>query len=112
MPQSVVISFYVGAAVLVITSLFTIFRVHEYDPETYARYHGIKESDNKEGGGWIELLKKAPKVFWQVSLVQFSAGFHSNTFQLMQLVRLRKTYGTPLPLLQQATKLQVTGSAY
>src|SRR5699024_11225197 len=22
-------------------------------------------------GGWIELLKKAPKVFWQVSLVQF-----------------------------------------
>ena len=70
-PQSVVISFYVGAAVLVITSLFTIFRVHEYDPETYARYHGIKESDNTEGGGWIELLKKAPKVFWQVSLVQF-----------------------------------------
>lgn len=70
-PQSVVISFYVGAAVLVVTSLFTIFRVHEYDPETYARYHGIKESDNKEGGGWIELLKKAPKVFWQVSLVQF-----------------------------------------
>ena len=43
-PQSVIISFYVGAAVLVITSLFTIFRVHEYDPETYARYHGIKES--------------------------------------------------------------------
>ena len=70
-PQSVVISFYVGAAVLVITSLFTIFRVHEYDPETYARYHGIKESDNTEDGGWIELLKKAPKVFWQVSLVQF-----------------------------------------
>ena len=70
-PQSVIISFYVGAAVLVITSLFTIFRVHEYDPETYARYHGIKESDNQEGGGWIELLKKAPKVFWQVSLVQF-----------------------------------------
>ena len=70
-PQSVVISFYVGAAVLVITSLFTIFRVHEYDPETYARYHGIKESDNVEDGGWIELLKKAPKVFWQVSLVQF-----------------------------------------
>ena len=51
--------------------MFTIFRVHEYDPETYARYHGIKESDNQEGGGWIELLKKAPKVFWQVSLVQF-----------------------------------------
>ena len=63
-------------------SLFTIFRVHEYDPETYARYHGIKESDNKEGGGWIELLKKAQKYFWQVSLVNFSAGFHSIPFNL------------------------------
>ena len=33
-PQSVVISFYVGAVILVITCLFTIFRVHEYDPAT------------------------------------------------------------------------------
>lgn len=32
-PQSVVISFYVGAALLVVTSLFTVIRVHEYDPD-------------------------------------------------------------------------------
>ena len=73
-PQSVVISFYVGAAILVITSLLTVTKVHEYDPKTYARYHGIKE-DNKEGGNWFELLKKAPKVFWQVSLVQLFYWF-------------------------------------
>lgn len=73
-PQSVVISFYVGAAILVITSLLTVTKVHEYDPKTYARYHGIKE-DNKEGGNWFELLKKAPKVFWQVSLVQLFCWF-------------------------------------
>lgn len=70
-PQSVVISFYVGAVVLVTTSLFTILRVHEYDPATYARYHGIEEKDNQQGGNWWILLKNAPKVFWQVSLVQF-----------------------------------------
>ena len=74
-PQSVVISFYVGAAILVITSLLTVTKVHEYDPKTYAHYHGIKEEDNKEGGNWFELLKKAPKVFWEVSLVQLFCWF-------------------------------------
>ena len=74
-PQSVVISFYVGATILVITSLLTVTKVHEYDPKTYARYHGIKEEDNKECGNWFELLKKAPKVFWQVSLVQLFCWF-------------------------------------
>lgn len=39
-PQSVVVAFYVGAALLVITSLFTMLKVKEYDPATYALYHG------------------------------------------------------------------------
>ena len=55
--------------------MLTVTKVHEYDPKTYARYHGIKEEDNKEGGNWFELLKKAPKVFWQVSLVQLFCWF-------------------------------------
>ena len=33
-PQTVVVAFYVGAALLVITSAFTIFKVKEYDPAT------------------------------------------------------------------------------
>ena len=74
-PQSVIISFYVGAALLVITSLFTIFRVHEYDPATYAKYHGISEADNKEGGNWLTLLRHAPNAFWTVTLVQFFCWF-------------------------------------
>lgn len=74
-PQSVVVSFYVGAALLVITSLFTVFRVHEYDPATYAKYHGISEEDNKEGGNWLTLLRHAPKAFWTVTLVQFFCWF-------------------------------------
>lgn len=74
-PQSVVISFYVGAALLIITSAFTILRVKEYDPATYAKYHGIKESDNTEGGNWWQLLKTAPKAFWTVTLVQFFCWF-------------------------------------
>lgn len=60
-PQSVVISFYVGAVILVITSLLTVTKVHEYDPKTYARYHGINEEDNKKDGNWFVLLKKHRK---------------------------------------------------
>ena len=74
-PDSVKVAFYVGAALLVITSLFTVFRVHEYDPATYAKYHGISEEDNKEGGNWFTLLKHAPKAFWTVTLVQFFCWF-------------------------------------
>ena len=47
-PQTVVVAFYVGAALLIITSAFTIFKVKEYDPETYARYHGIDVAANQE----------------------------------------------------------------
>ena len=74
-PQSVIISFYVGAAILIITTLFSVFRVHEYDPATYAKYHGITEADNKEGGNWFTLLRHAPKAFWTTTLVQFFCWF-------------------------------------
>ncbi|KRO03970.1 major facilitator superfamily permease [Levilactobacillus paucivorans] len=70
-PATVKVAFYVGAVLLVITSLFTIFRVKEYDPDTYAKYHGIAKEDNTTGGNWWSLLKSAPRVFWTVTLVQF-----------------------------------------
>ncbi|WP_288477494.1 SLC45 family MFS transporter [uncultured Clostridium sp.] len=70
-PQSVVISFYIGAVILIICSLFTVFKVKEYPPEVYANYHGIKQSEVKEKKGIITLLKEAPKVFWTITIVQF-----------------------------------------
>ncbi|MHC9536901.1 SLC45 family MFS transporter [Dellaglioa sp. BT-FLS60] len=70
-PQSVVVSFYVGAIILIICSLFTVFKVKEYTPEQYAIYHGITEEANTEKVGMFTLLKKAPKVFWTITLVQF-----------------------------------------
>lgn len=70
-PQSVVISFYIGAVILIICSLFTVFKVKEYPPELYANYHGIKQSKVKEKKGIITLLKEAPKVFWTITIVQF-----------------------------------------
>ncbi len=69
------VAFYVGAALLVITSLFTMLKVKEYDPATYALYHGIEEADNQKGESWLTLLKHAPKAFWTVTLVQFFCWF-------------------------------------
>lgn len=79
-PQTVVVAFYVGAALLVVTSALTVFKVKEYDPETYARYHGIDPQANHEKVSWVQLLKEAPKAFWTVSLVQFFCWF---AFQYM-----------------------------
>ncbi|WP_017813274.1 SLC45 family MFS transporter [Paenibacillus shenyangensis] len=69
-PQSVVISFYVGAVVLIVCSLFTVFKVKEYTPAEYAAYHGITDETSKPKAGMWSLLRTAPRVFWTVSLVQ------------------------------------------
>ena len=50
-------------------------KVKEYDPATYALYHGIEEADNQKGESWLTLLKHAPKAFWTVTLVQFFCWF-------------------------------------
>ncbi|MCP0885846.1 SLC45 family MFS transporter [Ligilactobacillus sp. WILCCON 0076] len=72
-PDSVKISFYVGAIVLVIFSLISVFSVHEYDNDTYKKYHGVALNDSADSQkkNILQLLKEAPKTFWMVSLTQF-----------------------------------------
>ncbi|MGE8081828.1 SLC45 family MFS transporter [Peribacillus loiseleuriae] len=70
-PPSVVISFYAGAVILIICSVFTIVKVKEYPPAEYAAYHGITEESNKGKVGMLQLLRNAPKVFWTITVVQF-----------------------------------------
>lgn len=70
-PQSVVISFYVGAIILIICSLFTVLRVKEYSPAKYAAYHGITEEATQAKENIFKVLIHAPKVFWTVTVVQF-----------------------------------------
>lgn len=70
-PQSVIISFYIGAIILIICSLFTVFKVKEYPPNEYALYHGINENEPKEKINVFKLLLNAPKVFWTVAIIQF-----------------------------------------
>ncbi|KYC69013.1 SLC45 family MFS transporter [Heyndrickxia coagulans] len=70
-PQSVVVSFYSGAVILIVCSLFTVFKVKEYSPDEYAVYHGIQNQAQKEKMGMFQLLLNAPKEFWTITVVQF-----------------------------------------
>ena len=72
-PPTVTWAFYLGAAILAVCVVYTFVKVKEMPPAEYAAYHGITpaRNDEKESANWIELLKKAPKVFWTVGLVQF-----------------------------------------
>lgn len=72
-PDSVIYSFYVGAAILILCVLYTGATVKEMDPKEYAAFHNLteKEEEQQEKPGLITLLVHAPKAFWQIGLVQF-----------------------------------------
>lgn len=70
-PDSVIFSFYIGAAILILCVIYTTVKVKEMPPKEYAEYHGITETEEKEKVNMVKLLVKAPKTFWTVGLVQF-----------------------------------------
>lgn len=70
-PDSVIFSFYIGAAILILCVIYTTVKVKEMPPKEYAEYHGITETEEKEKTNMLKLLVKAPKTFWTVGLVQF-----------------------------------------
>ncbi|MCF0191848.1 MAG: SLC45 family MFS transporter [Prevotella sp.] len=69
-PDSVIWSFYIGAAILILCVIYTTMKVKEWNPEEYAMYNGIS-TVNSQQSTVFQLLKNAPKAFWQVGLVQF-----------------------------------------
>ena len=70
-PDSVIYSFYIGAAILILCVLYTTCKVKEWNPEEYAEYNEAKPQQEEQKASWIELLKHAPSMFWKVGLVQF-----------------------------------------
>ena len=72
-PDSVIYSFYVGAAILILCVIYTVAKVKEWNPKEYEAYNGVKEAvkeEEKGSGNWLTLLKNAPSTFWKVGLVQ------------------------------------------
>jgi maltose/moltooligosaccharide transporter len=69
-PDSVIWSFYIGAAILILCVIYTTSKVREWNPQDYAEYNPVSE-EKEESANWITLLKNAPSTFWKVGLVQF-----------------------------------------
>jgi maltose/moltooligosaccharide transporter len=73
-PDNVVFSFYIGAVVMIITILWTIFTTKEYSPEELARFNVDKEIVKEEKSRFSDIFRDIlamPKTMKQLSIVQF-----------------------------------------
>lgn len=69
-PDSVKWSFYVGAAILILCSLYTFLVVEEMDPQEYAEFHGLNKKQEQTAEG-EENTGRIVRAFITVGLVQF-----------------------------------------
>ena len=75
--DSVIWSFYIGGAILLLSVLWTVFKTKEYEPKEHALYNKIylDAEVKKEKKNIIKLITTAPKIFWQLGFVQFFSWF-------------------------------------
>lgn len=73
-PPSVIWAFYVGGASLLVTVLWTAFRVKEYPPKEYEEYNNITAEEKKKTS-FIEILTTTPETMIQLAVVQFFSWF-------------------------------------
>ena len=69
-PDTVIWSFYIGAAILILCVIYTTLKVKEWPPQEYAEYNPVAE-EKGDSANWFVLLKNAPSAFWRIGLVQF-----------------------------------------
>ena len=70
-PDTVKWSFYIGAAILILCSLYTFLAVEEMDPQEYAEFHHLNEiSENKDIAD-VKSTGFIIRSFLSVGLVQF-----------------------------------------
>lgn len=75
--ESVIWSFYIGGTILLGTVLWTVLRTKEYAPKEHAEYNKIDldAPENKAKESIFKLIVNAPKIFWQLGIVQFFSWF-------------------------------------
>lgn len=76
-PPTVIWSFYIGAAILLLCVIYSLVKIKEWPPHLYNEYNGIEEKpkEDKPKQNLLQLLVHAPKTFWTVGLVQFFCWF-------------------------------------
>ena len=74
-PQTVIWSFYLGAAILLICVIYSLIKIKEWSPKEYAEYNGGSDTTKEKSPGLFKLLVNAPSTFWTVGIVQFFCWF-------------------------------------
>lgn len=77
-PQTVIFSFYIGAAILLLCVIYSLIKIKEWPPALYAEYNGgadMSSAEKEKKPNMLRLLIDAPKTFWTVGLVQFFCWF-------------------------------------
>ena len=77
-PDTVIWSFYIGAAILLACVIYSMVKIKEWPPAEYNEYNGIEVTpadEKKKSPGLVKLLVNAPSTFWTVGLVQFFCWF-------------------------------------
>lgn len=75
-PNNVIYSFYVGAAILISAIMWTVITTKEYSPEEMERFHSTPEEEEKPA--LLSILKdfaNMPLTMKQLGLVQFFSWF-------------------------------------
>ena len=70
-PDSVKWSFYIGAAILILCSLYTFLVVEEMNPQEYAEFHGLNKKKEEVADSGEENKGTIVRAFITVGLVQF-----------------------------------------
>lgn len=76
-PPSVVWSFYIGAAILLLCVIYSLVKIKEWPPKLYNEYNNVEDNaeGKAKGANVISLLRNAPSTFWTVGVVQFFCWF-------------------------------------
>lgn len=68
-------AFYFGAAVFIISILWTVLKTKEYNPSEYEKYHGKNEDSTAGLSSIFRDFAKMPRTMKQLGLVQFFSWF-------------------------------------
>lgn len=77
-PPSVIWSFYIGGALLLVSVLWTVFTTKEYPPKEFAEYSGqtLEETPTKKGkSNFFKTLLSMPNIMHRLAVVQFFSWF-------------------------------------
>ena len=110
-PLNLMLSFFIGAAVLVVSILITVFTTKEYSPEEMAQFETEEEEETEEESSLLDIFsdfKKMPTTMRQLSWVQFFSWFGLFGMWVFSVPAIaHHTYG--LSLDDHGTNYQIAG---